>query len=80
MGFTKTGQPIMGHKFTIVQGDISIPITVVAKLFGQYGSAHLVGIVIEDRSGARETVDWPITSTDPKLPVIFKPGWPPDDA
>jgi len=60
-GFTKTGQPIIGRRYLLQQGDMSTTVTVVGKLFGQGGNSDLVGIVIEDDQLARIQCAWPLS-------------------
>ena len=75
-GFTKSGQPIQGRKYTVTQGDISIPVTVVGKLFGRGGASNLVGVILQEPSGARDTLPWPLEASDGAEPIYFTSGWP----
>ncbi|HEY7822156.1 MAG TPA: hypothetical protein VIG24_04960 [Acidimicrobiia bacterium] len=76
-GFTASGQPRQGSRYTLTQGDVVIPVTVVGKAYGRGGNADLVGVLLEDRdSGGREMFDWPIEAEDGAEPISFTAGWP----
>lgn len=73
-GFTATGQPRQGGRYTVTQGDLVIPVTVVGKLYGRGGNADLIGVILEGPEG-RATVDWPIEAADGTDPIRFTAGW-----
>lgn len=75
-GFTKSGQPIMGRKYTAYQGDEVFPFTLVGKLFGRKGNADLIGIVCEEPSGARGSLPWPLEAGDDAPTIRLRAGWP----
>jgi hypothetical protein len=75
-GFSPTGQPIQGRKYTLTQGDLTIPLTVVGKLYGRGGNSDLVGIICEEADGGRGTIPWPIEASDGAEPISFVAGWP----
>lgn len=74
-GFTRMGQPIQGQKYTITQGELVIPVTVVGKLYGGFGTSTLLGIIVEGPEGGRDTFDWPIEAADGAEEIRFEAGW-----
>ena len=73
-GFTKTGQPIMGRKYLIAQGEL-LPETeakVVGKFFGPRGNSDLIGIMLEEPGGARTNFPWPIEASLGSPEITFR--------
>jgi hypothetical protein len=73
-GFTKLGHPIQGRRYTITQGEVSIPVTVVGKLYGRGGNSDLIGVIFEDENG-RATLPWPIEATPGAPSISITSGW-----
>lgn len=77
-GFTKSGQPRQGQKYTLRQGDLVIPVIVVGKAYGKGGNADLVSVLLQDEAsgGRREWLPWPIEATEDAPAIVFTAGWP----
>ena len=73
-GFTKTGQPIVGRKYTIVQGDFSLQCTLVGKAYGPGGNADCVGVWFE-ADGKRGMLPWPVVASEGAEPIVVTAGW-----
>lgn len=73
--FTATGQPIKGRRYTLTQGELVIPVTVVGKAYGRGGFSDLVAVILEEETGGREMFPWPIEADDGADPISFTPGW-----
>ena len=76
-GFTKTGQPIQGRRYIIHQEKVGLPddqieVVCVGKLYGRGGNADLVGVILEEPGGGRDTFPWPIEASDGAPPITFK--------
>ena len=74
-GFTKTGQPIIGRKYTIEQGDLSLQCTLVGKAYGPDGNADCVGVWFEGPDGKRVLLPWPLEAADDAEPIRLAAGW-----
>ena len=76
-GFTKTGQPIVGRKYTIVQGDFSLQCTLVGKAYGPGGNADCIGVFFEVPDGRRGLLPlpWPVVASEGAEPIVVTAGW-----
>lgn len=74
-GFTRSGQPIQGRKYTLRQGDLVIPVSVVGKAYGKGGNADLLSVMLEEPGGGRDWFPWPIEASDGAEPIYFMAGW-----
>lgn len=73
-GFTKTGQPIQGRRYTIAQKPDVPPteVRLVGKLYGPGGNADLIGIILEEPAKGRATFPWPIEASPGTSPITFE--------
>ena len=73
-GFTKTGQPIIGRKYTIRQGDLTFLATCTAKGFGDVVRRDVVMVrwTTGDESG---WLPWPIYPAGDNEPITVTTGW-----